>query len=123
MLLTQTREVAPANSRIRTLSILFLLAVFLVLARLFTWQVINAADLKDKGRRQHRVSSLIPAHRGSILTSDNFSLVYSSEAWLIWTAPQDIEKKEEVIRTLAPLLAPEPEEPKEATESATPQVD
>lgn len=113
--------IAPSNSRIRFLSLFFIVVSVLVLAKLFTWQVVKGAELKEIGRKQHRISSAIPAHRGSILASDNYPLVYSSEAWLIWAALPDLESIDNTVKLLAPYLAPEPKPIEEtATKSAQP---
>ena len=117
LLRSASTSITPPNARIKILKIAFAAAAILVLARLFTWQVVKGAELKETGRRQHRISAAIPAHRGSILASDNYPLVYSAEAWLVWAALPDIENKENTIKLLAPLIAPEPEAEKEEVDA------
>lgn len=98
-----------SNVRIKILTVFFLLAAVLLLTRLFNWQVVRARELSRLGASQHRTTSTVLAHRGSILASDDFPLVSSREAWLVWASLKEIKDPQGVASQLADFLAPDPE--------------
>ncbi|MAG59446.1 hypothetical protein CMO96_01510 [Candidatus Woesebacteria bacterium] len=110
-----------SDARVKFLSLLFLVVGALLLARLFSWQVLRSDELTELARGQHQISRAIPAIRGSILASDGFPLAAPAEAWLVWASLPDIEDSRKVAAHLAPILAPKPTPiEEEATESAIP---
>ena len=53
-----------------------ILGIFgLILARLFYWQVLAGSQLDALASIQHQSTYILPASRGLILTSDDFSIV------------------------------------------------
>lgn len=96
------------QGRIQFLLIFFLGLAFLVLARLANWQITRAEDLQALAQNQHQTVKPIPAKRGSILASDGFPLVSSTEAWLVWASLPDLkESPGSIAAKLAPILVRE----------------
>ncbi len=99
-----------SNWRINFLLVFFILGGFLVIGRLFFWQVLSFDDLKAMAEGQHFISFEIPAQRGEILASDGFPLASNEEAFLVFASLPEIKQdKNEVAEKLAPLLEPENE--------------
>lgn len=113
------QENKDTRVRVRFLLALFLILGFVILVKLFSWQVIRAEELQSLASSQHKTSFSIPARRGSILASDGFPLAASQEAWLVWASLKDLEgAPQDIAGKLAPVLADEPrEETVEATSS------
>lgn len=98
------------NWRINLLGLCFFLFGFLVSARLFYWQVINAEKFKIEAENQHWISFEIPAQRGEILASDGFPLASNEESFLVFASLPDIkEKPEKIASLLAPIIYPDSE--------------
>lgn len=93
--------------RLKILAVIFLLFGFLILGRLFTWQIIQGETLAISARSQQQITSDIPASRGAILASDNFPLASSSTSWLIWASRPKIKEPEKIAKKLAPFLVTE----------------
>jgi len=99
-----------SNWRINFLLIFFILGGFLVIGRLFFWQVLSFDDLKAMAEGQHWISFEIPAQRGEILASDGSPLASDEEAFLVFASLPEIKQdKNEVAEKIAPLLEPENE--------------
>ncbi len=99
------------KDRIFALFIIFSLASFLLVIRLFYWQVIKAAELTALATNQRESVIKILPSRGKILTSDNFPLVSNQKAFLLFANPLKIpsEKREKIFEELSPLLLEERE--------------
>lgn len=92
--------------RIQTLQALFLVLGFLVVIRLFYWQVVVGDKLKVMAESQHFAQYEIPALRGQILASDGFPLATNQQAYLLYAIlPQLSISTTEVSSKLAPLLS------------------
>ncbi len=104
------KKIDHSSLRIKLLLIAFILGSLVILIRLFTWQVIKAPQLTKIARSQHQVSSVIPAQRGAILSSDDFPLASSEEAFLVWASLPEIKDSSLVASRLAPLLVDEDRE-------------
>lgn len=62
------------NSRIKTINLTIIFAFFIVIFRLFYWQVIKSPEIKSKNTFQNsKLKSILPVS-GKILSSDNFPL-------------------------------------------------
>lgn len=110
----------PSPLRIKILLVLFFIFGFLILTRLFYWQVVKADQLSSFAKAQQQVSQNIQAIRGSILSSDGYPLATPADGWLLWAAPDKIDDLEKAAKSLAQITAPAPLE-EEATSSS--QVD
>ena len=67
--------------RLFLLSLFFVLAPFLLLARLFYWQVLASDKLTQLAETQQLTILEVPARRGEILTSDSSYLVANQPAY------------------------------------------
>jgi len=95
-----------STTRLHLLLFCFLLIGFLILSRLFYWQVLNFEQLAAAAEEQHFISLEIPASRGRILAADEFPLVTNKEAFLVFASIPDLEESaEEIAAQLAPLFA------------------
>lgn len=85
----------------------FVILFFLIVARLFYWQVVRAAELQSIGQAQYGRQVVLSAARGEIKTSDEFSVVANKLTYLVFANPKEIKSKEEFSEILAPVLKTE----------------
>ena len=91
--------------RFRFFSLLIYLGFTLVLIRLFYWQVIESSVLTSKVKFQYETGYVLPAERGSILSSDKTYLASDEEGWLIYASINEMKKDpKEISDKIAPLL-------------------
>lgn len=83
---------------------------FLVLLRLFYWQIIKSESLQVAAVRQYFLEFSVPAMRGSIYTSDGKPLVMNQLAYLVYAQPKDIENIADFSRSIAPVLGKDPKD-------------
>ena len=106
------------STRIKILSLVFYLVGFLILIRLFYWQVIKADELAALGESQRFISFEIPAKRGRILAQDGFPLADNQRSFLLYASLKDLKKNpDEIASQIAPFLVDEIDEDKIATPS------
>lgn len=86
------------------------MAFLVLIARLFSWQVIKGKALATQARGQYEVGTKLEAQRGSILASDGTYLAARSAGWLVTASMPEIKNITEVANKLAPLLINEGEE-------------
>ncbi|MEX2007635.1 MAG: penicillin-binding protein 2 [Candidatus Levyibacteriota bacterium] len=93
--------------RYRFTFILLIFAFFIVILRLFYWQVVKASELARFGEIQYgKVVKLQPA-RGQIYTSDGFPIVANRLAYTVFVNPKVVADKKIIALTLAPILKTE----------------
>ncbi|MCJ7792491.1 MAG: penicillin-binding protein 2 [Candidatus Marinimicrobia bacterium] len=98
------------KGRLNFLLACFLFFGFLILLRLYYWQIISGEELAAAAEGQHQISFEIPAKRGEILAKDGFPLAASQEAYLVFASIPDLqEPAAEIASQLAPLFAQEEE--------------
>ncbi|HUQ85008.1 MAG TPA: penicillin-binding protein 2 [Candidatus Limnocylindrales bacterium] len=85
----------------------FFVLFFLVTARLFYWQVVRASELQSIAQSQYGRNILLPAERGEIKTSDDYSVVANKLSYLVFANPKEVEDKSELSDALAPILKTE----------------
>lgn len=83
----------------------FLFLYFLVIIKLFYWQVVRASDLRKIGDAQSTESLIVKAKRGEILTSDNFPLATNKITYLVYANPKLIKDKDYYATKLADALS------------------
>ncbi len=95
-----------SNTRLRLLISLsvFVCLYFLIIGRLFYWQVARAQDLREIGRNQSSDRLPIQAIRGEILSADGFPLATNKITYLLYANPKVVENKSTYARLLAPIL-------------------
>jgi len=96
------------TGRLNVALIGLLVLFFLILSRLFYWQVVKAAELSYMGKSQYGTYLKIPSARGEILTSDGFPIAANKIAYLVFANPKEVTNKEEFINKLNPLLSLDP---------------
>jgi len=79
-----------ANSRIRLLLVLFLLAFAGMFGRAFWLQGIDAASLAKRARAQQEVVQKVPAGRGTIFDRTGVQLAIGEQTTTIYANPQDV---------------------------------
>ncbi|EKD62774.1 MAG: hypothetical protein ACD_52C00060G0002 [uncultured bacterium] len=93
------------QTKIKSLFLLFSLAVIVLIARLFYWQVIKSSQLAEFAKLQHSFGTPLSASRGSILASDGSWLAASVEGWLLYAELQKLKEDPKVIANkIAPLF-------------------
>ncbi|KKQ95619.1 MAG: Peptidoglycan glycosyltransferase [Candidatus Woesebacteria bacterium GW2011_GWB1_43_14] len=99
------------ETRLRVVGLFFILAMFVLLVRLFYWQILRGKVLSAQARAQHVSGENIDAPRGDILARDGSWLAASSESWLVFASSEEIDRPiREIANLLAPLLIDEDDE-------------
>jgi cell division protein FtsI/penicillin-binding protein 2 len=90
----------------------FIVFFFLLILRLFYWQVIKAEFLQSQAERQHFTDTKIDAVRGNIYFSDGFILASSNPVFTLYAQPKVISKAERVKSSylLAKVLTEDPDQ-------------
>lgn len=95
---------------------LFLTAIT---ARLFYWQILKNNDLSQQADDQYSRSVTLTGNRGSIYTSDGYTLVTNEQVYTLFAQPHVLENDPETISSkILPLLITELEDYQEATQEA-----
>ena len=96
--------------RIASLLIIFMIFFFIVIARLFYWQVLASESLSKLAKNQYHSQREIISARGEIFSLDNFPLVTNKKAYLLYASLVDLEESfEQTAASLAPFLVAEEE--------------
>jgi len=83
---------------------LICLSFFLLILRLFYWQVVKAEELAKLGQLQYGKIIKIQPKRGEIKTSDNFPIVTNKVSYLIAVNPKEVRDKKETIDLITDVL-------------------
>lgn len=95
-------------ARINFLLASFFLAGFLVMVRLFWWQVVVSEKLIAAAENQHWISFEIPTQRGKIMANDGFPLVANKQSFLVFASLPDLEETAaNIAKKIAPILEPD----------------
>lgn len=81
------------KTRISIVLFLFLASYFVIIYKLYYWQIIRHQELKDIAINQSSESLVIPAVRGDILSSDNYPLATTKKSYLAYANPKLITTK------------------------------
>lgn len=92
------------NLRLRATFLVILLSFFLIVARLFYWQVVKASELSSLGQQQYGGVITIAPQRGDIKSSDGFPLATSKVTYLVFADPKEITDKKKTFDTLVSML-------------------
>lgn len=85
-------------------TIFLLLLFFLIISRLFYWQIIKGSQLAEAASEQYYYKLRIAPTRGEIRGSDASSLVINRGAYLVFAEPQKIGDKDNFSRQAAKIL-------------------
>jgi len=99
--------------RLNFLFLFFLFFTFLVITRLFYWQVKAGEKLSILAEAQRTFKVELPAQRGRIFSTDTFPLVDNQEGYLVYADLTKLENPISVAAKLAPILEIEEEIVKE----------
>lgn len=88
--------------RLKIFIVLSILGYFLLIARLFYWQIYKGNELSIQARGQQQSGISISASRGDILASDGSWLTASTDYWLVYANLPDIS---EDINSIADKLS------------------
>lgn len=77
--------------RIRLLASLLFFSFFIILIKLFYWQVISHQQLTLLANSQYSGKREIPAERGLFYSRDNFPLVLNHKSYLLYVNPQKLK--------------------------------
>jgi cell division protein FtsI/penicillin-binding protein 2 len=99
------------ETRIRLVSLFFLIGYVLLSGRLFFWQVIKGKELSAKAREQYQIGKSISAPRGNILAKDATWLAARGEAWQVYASLPDLhESPRRIADKLAPFFVEDPDD-------------
>jgi len=95
------------SQRIRTwvVASCLYLAFGAVVVRLFYWQVIKSDSLQAAAQNQYQKKMAFTGERGTITTSDGYTLVGNETVYRLYANPQDITNSDQLAADLAPKLA------------------
>lgn len=90
--------------RYRFVLFFFVFLFFLVIARLFYWQVVRAQELTALGQAQYGRQIKLTPIRGEILTSDGFAIAANKLSYLVFANPKEVKNPEQQAEILSPFL-------------------
>lgn len=90
------------GTRVRIVSLVFLLGSVALVVRLFYWQVIRAGQLSNEARLQYQSEEKVAAKRGSILAQDGTWLATNTDTYLLFVMKPELK---ESARSVANKLA------------------
>jgi len=79
-------------------------AFFLVVLKLFYWQVVKAQELSNLGDLQYGSAIKILPKRGEIRTTDGFPIATNKISYQIFANPKEIKEKQATTQILASML-------------------
>jgi len=96
------------NTRLKIVTLVFLIAFLALTVRLFFWQIIKSKDLSAAARAQYQSGKLLSAPRGNILAKDGTWLVARGEAFRVYAALPDLtDSPKKIAEALAPFFIPD----------------
>jgi len=79
-----------------------------VVVRLFFWQVVNSAELKERASDQHFSTLDIPSCRGRVFSSDGMVMATNQEKYLVYGLMDKLKSNPgKIARKLAPVILSE----------------
>ncbi len=90
--------------RLKILQIIYFIAIFAVIVRLWHWQILASDELLAKAEEQRLATVKVQAPRGDILFSDKTTLASSQPVFLIYALPKVIKDKNSFAEALASRL-------------------
>jgi len=113
------RKIDDLDHRSVWLSIFWYFSFFIVLGRLFYWQVIKSSSLQAEAESQYTSYSQKKVSRGRIFTADNHLLVGNQTVYRLFADPSVItQKSTQISSQLLPILLADTQEYLEASQSA-----
>lgn len=92
--------------------------LFAISARLFYWQIIAGETLTQQAENQYSKSVTLTGNRGSLYTSDGYTLVSNEHVYTLFAQPNILEESaSSITQKILPVLLTELEEYQIATQS------
>ena len=105
--------------RLKIFTLLIICGFFLLLIRLFYWQVYKGSELAIEARGQQQVGRVLSTTRGDILASDRSFWAASTDAWLVWANPTELKaSRGEIADALSVLFVEDSTEKDEVLKEA-----
>ena len=92
------------SGRFRFTFLFIVFCFFLIIARLFYWQIVKAEELSFLGQSQYDTFIRLSPKRGEIKTADGFPLVANKLSYLVFANPKEVKDVKKTIDLLSPLL-------------------
>lgn len=92
------------TGRFRISFLFFVFLFFVIILRLFYWQVVKAEELSNLGKSQYGGLITIEPERGKIKTSDGFPIAANKVSYLVFANPKEIKDKRIVAGEIARVL-------------------
>ncbi len=77
---------------------------FLIIGKLFYWQIVKADELSALGSTQYGTLIKLSSKRGEIKTSDNFPIATNKLSYLLFANPKEIKDSQKTAELLSPYL-------------------
>lgn len=88
-------EIIKRNSKILFLSFVF--GLILIVSRLFYWQIMQGDKLEKTADAQYQRQIIKKGQRGSIFTSDDYTLVTNKNIYTLFATPKDLQEEPQDI--------------------------
>ncbi len=83
--------------RLKLFVLIIFVGFFLLLARLFYWQIYKGGELSTQARGQQQTGITLSAPRGDILASDGSWLAASTDVWLVYASIPELNENIDAI--------------------------
>ncbi len=98
------------HNRLRVITLLIPIVFFILICRLFYWQVIRGPELQAKSERQHQTVTVLTAKRGDILDSEGGVLAGTKNLYHLYVyKPQLKISTNDLVEQLMTSLSPDKE--------------
>lgn len=99
-----TKTTATSKRRVIALLFIFILALIALFCRMFYWQILRGAELRNSAYSQQTKNRVISPNRGKILDRNGIVLAESVTVETISVTPKNIKEKEKTAAGLADIL-------------------
>lgn len=90
--------------RLRVTLFFFIFLFFVIILRLFYWQIVKSEELSFWGRSQYGAQIEFLPQRGEIKTLDNFPIAANKLSFLAFANPKELKDKKKAAEILATVL-------------------
>ncbi len=94
--------------RFKSTFLFFILAFFLIVLRLFYWQVVRAEELTTLGEDQYGQNVTVEPVRGEIRTSDGFPIASNKLSYIVFANPKEVGDVGQETQILSQQLQEDP---------------
>lgn len=91
--------------RLKLVKIIYYIFIFLIVVRLFYWQIIKSDEMSALAEKQHITTSLLTAPRGLIFAEDGGIYATNKPVYTLFATPSSIKDKQAVASEIAKILA------------------